>query len=168
MTPKPETLSHKKEKEAYDRYICQREQRVERMAASRGRSLLAGIQCAEAKHLLRGDDEDPGSQDDDNDLSFEIEGAKAGKSLFGGLIQNKSATLLKKKETHSERFLSKYNEEDFESLFSENKKIGGRYEESEEEEEEDEGAIKYLKRPKYMASKHSDDEEGLEVDNSEE
>jgi len=66
-------------------------------------------------------------------MCFEIEGAKAGKSLLSGLIQNKSATLLKKKETHSERFLSKYNEEDFESLFNEGpKRVGGRNDESEE------------------------------------
>jgi len=65
-----------KEREAYEKYFKDRELRVEKMAQSRGKSMLAGIQCAETRHLLRGGEEEAPKKrtTDSSDEELEIEG----------------------------------------------------------------------------------------------
>lgn len=67
-------MIREKEREAYEKYFKEREIRSERMAQSRGKSMLAGIQSTETKFLLRGGDEEGPKKRQESDDDFEIEG----------------------------------------------------------------------------------------------
>jgi hypothetical protein len=109
-------------------------------------------------------------------MELEIEGfgkSSNGKSLLSALLKPsplQASSLLKKKETHSERFtnLKTFDESDYNMLFSNTGKRGKAnqdddepdnfYERSIGQQEEEEDAIKFLKRPKYMAGPRESDE----------
>jgi hypothetical protein len=93
------------------------------MAQSRGKSMLAGIQCSETRHLLRGGEEEFPKKKSDSDEELEIEGfgkTSAGKSLLSALLKPnplQTSSLLKNKQTYSEHF-KKYVDSDYDLLFS--------------------------------------------------